>query len=510
MFRKILCLIICGCLVLSLSACTGSGSGSSTASKAAEAAGKYGQLFGGKKITLLCDIGNYIPTLNTEANANSPTVYQSTQHLADEFTKMYPNVTIKWDRTKAGFGDWAQWMTTQIAAGTAPDIVFLQGSTYADKGWFERLNEYLDKPNIFISDNTKWKDTFPAYMWNSYMTSDAKGNIVAIPFTAYPGTATAYYYNKDIFQKVGVSVPKNWEEFISISKKINAAGYIAVAPWLLNKKIVVNNWDIQFSLGPVYADTFRSKWDFNNDSVMTQDELLRAEYEGLFYAENNPAVLDIYSQIKRKYTQVLQKGAQNTDYETLWTNGKVAMMEDGLWRLPTENANTKRKFEFGMFTPPIADTSTSQYAAKIEYTDGPYQPPIETSLNVVKPTVEKKGDGAEETAIRFIQWLTTPKNNSQIVLEKHGESIGVVKGTTIPPELNTWFKQKFPKIPSCQWVTGPTVDSTNTMSRYLEMWVDGYITDQQFKKEYDAALKAGINSQIQAMNIDTSTWKESK
>ena len=42
----------------------------------------------------------------------------TTKELADEFNRMYPNVTIQWIRDKGAFGDWAQWMITQIAAET--------------------------------------------------------------------------------------------------------------------------------------------------------------------------------------------------------------------------------------------------------------------------------------------------------------------------------------------------------------------------------------------------------
>ena len=230
------------------------------------------------------------------------------------------------------------------------------------------------------------------------MTTDAAGNILAVPYTLYAGTATAYYYNKSIFKELNITPPTEWNDFISICKKINKAGYISVAPWSANKTISTDVWDIQFSLGPSYASKIIDVWDLDKNGSMSQNELLRAAYKGEFYAKNNKAVLDMYSKVKEKYTDVLQTGAASTDYEALWNQGKVAMMEDGLWRYPTELSNTKRDFEFGIIPVPVATGQTSQYAADVEYGKGPYQPPICTSLNIVKSAVDKKGEGAKKYA----------------------------------------------------------------------------------------------------------------
>lgn len=469
--------------------------------------GEYGVINGGNPITINLDMNNYLPSINETPTDQNPIVFRSIQVLADEFKKIFPNVTIEWDRTKISVGNWSQWMTTQLAANAAPDVVMLHGAEFADRGWYVRLNEELEKPNIFVEGNTSWKSMFPDYLWKDSMTTDVKGNIVAIPTVLYPGTATAYYYNKDIFASLSITPPKTWEEFKTACEKINKAGFIAVGPWSLNKQVNVSLWDIQYTLGPTYAQKMQSDWDYNKDGVMTPDELMRATFEGKFYAKNNPAVLDLFNQIKYKYTKILQEGAENTDYQALWVEGKVAMMEDGLWRIPTEEANTERKFEYGMFPVPIATSTTSKYASDIVWEKGPYQPPISESYNIVKATIERKGPGAQEAVIKFFQFITKPENLNQMVLEKNGEAIGAVIGTKIPPQLQEWFSQDFPRIPKAQWVTGPTVSSASRMSRQLEMWVKNMITDAEFVQNYDKELEKGITEQISAFGVDTSAWK---
>ncbi len=506
MLKRLIALLLVFVAALPLFACAGGAEDSQEEGPIATDQG-YGILNDGKPLTLRVDLQALMPSMNTEATVENPVVNRAAQELADEFNRMYPNVTIEWVRDKGAFGDWAQWMVTQITAGTAPHITFMQGSTYSDRGWFIPLDDYLDQPNVYVEGNEKWRDLFPSYLWNSYMTSDANGSVVAIPVILYPGVATAYFYNKEIFDKVGVSIPKNWEEYMDVCEKLTAAGYIAVGPWMQNRTPCVNCWDIQFSLGPTFALTQKDKWDYDGDGVMSQNELLRAEYEGVFYAAANPAVMELYGQVKRKYQNALEEGAANTDYDTLWKEGKVAMMEDGVGRMVQENANTERGFAYGMFAAPVADSATSEYAADVEYEKGPYQPPICNSFNIVKAAVEGK-PGEEEAAIRFLQWITTPENNSQLVLEFHGQVLGAVKGCAIPPELNDWFQQDFPRTPQAQWVLGPTLEATNLMSRYLEMWVWDYIDDATFIEKYDKALSDGIEAQIKSMGIDTSGWKK--
>ena len=277
MLKRLIALLLVFVVALPLFACA-DGAGDSQEEGPIATDQGYGILNDGKPLTLRVDLQALMPSMNTEATVENPVVNRAAQELADEFNRMYPNVTIEWVRDKGAFGDWAQWMVTQITAGTAPHITFMQGSTYSDRGWFIPLDDYLDQPNVYVEGNEKWRDLFPSYLWNSYMTSDANGSVVAIPVILYPGVATAYFYNKEIFDKVGVSIPKNWEEYMDVCEKLTAAGYIAVGPWMQNRTPCVNCWDIQFSLGPTFALTQKDKWDYDGDGVMSQNELLRAEY----------------------------------------------------------------------------------------------------------------------------------------------------------------------------------------------------------------------------------------
>lgn len=93
-------------------------------------------------------------------------------------------------------------------------------------------------------------------------------------------------------------------------------------------------WDIQFSLGPTFSYALKDQWDLDGSGTMSQNELLRAAYKGVFNLSEDSGGMVMYDLVKEKFNSILQTGAAATDYETMWNEGKVAMMEDGLWRLP--------------------------------------------------------------------------------------------------------------------------------------------------------------------------------
>ncbi|MDD4107098.1 MAG: extracellular solute-binding protein [Prolixibacteraceae bacterium] len=461
---------------------------------------KHGILYKGEPYTLRIDLNTLMPSEDT----SNPSANKAAQLIADEFMAMFPNVTIEWDRTKGD--DWSYWMTTQLAAESAPDICFLQGSQYGDRGWFIPLNSYLDEANVFVPDNMIWKNMFPNYVWENYLCSDAAGNIVAVPLTLYPGTATAYYYNKDIFEELNLEVPTEWKDFVDICKKINEAGYVALAPWKDNKKVQTGLWDIQFSLGPTFSYALKDVWDLDGSGSMSQHELLRAAYNGVFDLTADSGGMVMYDLVKEKYTEILQVGAGGTDYEPLWNQGKVAMIEDGLWRLPAENANTEREFEYGMFPVPVATTATTSKAADVEYKKGAYNPPVHESYQIVKKTVESKGEGAIEVCIRFLHWLTSPDNVNLLIEEGKGGFIGAVKGTMVPSLLDEWLQNDFARLPTSQWVMWPTSDSFMRMSKYLEMYVRDMISQEEFIVGYNKELETGTQSQANGLGLDTTGW----
>jgi len=463
----------------------------------------------GKPVTLKVQFHGLTPTTNTTPTPENPNVFNSTRILAEQYMKIHPNVKIEWVRqTFPNAVQAIEWWTTQIAGGTAPDIGFTWGTSYADKGWYMVLNDALETSNPYVKGNKKWKDLFPSYLWSSGSIVDSKGEIVAIPMTLFAGPPTAYYYNKDIFNRLGLKPVRSWAEFVDMAKKIKAAGYIAVAPWSGNKAINTDLWDLYFSIGPVYAGRLLPRIDYNKNGLLDPVETLRACKEGYFSTKKNEYARELWRLIKQKFTEVYSPGWENTDYAPLWNEGKVAMKQDGTWAIPGELSNTKRNFDFGMFPPPVVTKETSKYVVSIRFTvKGPYQPDPAVAFNIFEPSIKAHGgEGVKEAAVDFLKFMTTPDNLSQIILE-FGSQLGAVKGCKIPPQLQDWFNNSFPILPKAGWPTAFTSEGHEVMSRLLDAWVRGMMKDDEFFQKFDDAQQKSADDAIKAQNIDTKGWK---
>lgn len=512
--KKLIAILLATSMVLWLSACgtsspdvspdTTVNTGSASSVPEPESTSKAPE-----PVKLVVDMHGWMPTVNTEPTAENPTVFLSPQKIADKFMEENPHITIAWARTKPVGGleqELAEWFTTQINAGTVPAIAFSWGTKYQDRGWYLSLDEYLDTPNEYIEGNTKWRDLFPEYLWSNVNIAGVNGDILAIPIALFSGPATGYYYNKAAFADAGITkIPSTWEEMLSASKLLKAKGYIGIAPWSIFKKIDFASWVEQFCIGPSMAAALMSQTDYNKDGKVDATENLRGVKAGIFNPVDKPYAQEFFRQIKRYYTEVLEKGWENADYSTFWNEGKIGMREEGMWALQSENSNKVRVFDYGVFAAPPISKDTTEYASEIKYTEkGPYQPDPDLQLNIMKDAV-KDNPAMLDAAVKFLKFLTTPENISQLVLE-HGADIGAVKGAEVPPILQEWLNQPFAIIPKASWPAAFTDDKNLVLDKNLEMWIKSSLTDAQFFKIVNDTQQAGADAFIKSTNVDTTGW----
>ncbi len=515
--KKVLSIMLVMSMILSLAAC---GKDNSSEKADSQDNGKAEVTPGGDSqgsdtteytgdIELLVDLHGWMPTLNTEPTAENPTVFRSPQDIADKFNELYPNITIKWARNKPVGGlqsELAEWFTTQINAGTVPAIAFSWGTQYQDRDWYLPLDEYLDTPNEFVEGNTKWRDLFPEYLWSSSTIANAKKEVVAVPIALYPGPATGYFYNKTAFEAAGLTeAPVTWEELLTASNKMKEAGYTGISPTSILPNIQFGAWVQQFSIGPYLAAGIMDEADYDGDSRVDSSEQVRGVKAGLYNPVDKENAQELFKQIKRYYTEVLELGWESTDYTTAWNEGKVGFREDGMWILQSENSNKTRSFDFGVFPAPPISKDTTEYAADVKYTEkGPYQPDPDLQLNIMKDAVEGKPE-VLDAAVKFLKFLTTPENNSAMILEQ-GSDIGAVIGSDVAPILAEWLNQPFAIVPKTNWPNAFTDEQNLALDKNLELWVKDSMADDEFFKKVNEIQQQGADDYIESMNIDTSGW----
>jgi ABC-type glycerol-3-phosphate transport system substrate-binding protein len=154
-----------------------------------------------------------------------------------DFQKLNPGVEIEWLDKKGP--DFPAFYQTQLVAGTAPDIVDLQGELWVEwavNGALLDLTPYVQKEPDFI------KLYYPDYL-SSYVY-DKKN--YAIPFYV---SKTLLYYNKLMFKEAGLSEPpKNFDEIITFSEamaKGEKTGFLTLNfDWLYWPLLKMNGIDL--------------------------------------------------------------------------------------------------------------------------------------------------------------------------------------------------------------------------------------------------------------------------
>ncbi|WP_137149983.1 extracellular solute-binding protein [Devosia sp. FKR38] len=138
------------------------------------------------------------------------------EELVKSFEAANPDINIDIE-TRPGGSEGDNLVKTRLATGAMTDIF-----RYNSGSLFQAIN-----PQQFLVDltNEPWQADVQASFKQVVTAPD--GTVRGAPMGAAMGGGI--YYNKAIYQELGLSVPKTWAEFMDNNEKIKAAGKVAVA-----------------------------------------------------------------------------------------------------------------------------------------------------------------------------------------------------------------------------------------------------------------------------------------
>ena len=136
---------------------------------------------------------------------------QTIKDVAAGFEKKYPNVKI--NLVNAGTGD-KQYTALQnaVAAGNGvPDVAQIE--------YYAVLQFALSKSlaNVAGYGATSLKSDFTPGPWNAVTPS---GGVYGLPLDSGP---MALFYNKEVFDKYGITVPTTWTDYVDAARKLHKA-----------------------------------------------------------------------------------------------------------------------------------------------------------------------------------------------------------------------------------------------------------------------------------------------
>ena len=128
--------------------------------------------------------------------------------IFEKFEKENPGVKIEYEGIP--WGQYMEKIITSIAAGMSPDVIrFGYAPRFASKGMLTPLDDYIKGRDGIKLDVYAKGALNAAHMW--------KGKIYALPHDLVP---YGVFYNMDILEKAGATIPKSLEEFNVLAKKL--------------------------------------------------------------------------------------------------------------------------------------------------------------------------------------------------------------------------------------------------------------------------------------------------
>jgi ABC-type glycerol-3-phosphate transport system substrate-binding protein len=151
--------------------------------------------------------------------------------LIEAYREVNPGVEVKLELKGGNMGiGYPTWLNTQLTTGAPrPDIVASNLSP--------RYMQYLDfdyyREVINPHTGNRWEEDLD---FNFYELRNKRGERIMLPTQS---VKVVWYYNKTVFEKLGLTLPATWSEFLVLCQRIRDAGY---TPLTLKFNLRYHQW----------------------------------------------------------------------------------------------------------------------------------------------------------------------------------------------------------------------------------------------------------------------------
>ncbi|MET1007103.1 MAG: extracellular solute-binding protein [Propionibacteriaceae bacterium] len=192
-------------------------------------------------------------------NSSSNSFGPAWDELLTKFTAD-TGITVK--TTVLPVDQFAQTLSTQLAAGTAPELVFNQAPHKPEL--VVPLNSYLDKPNPYVEGNQRWWDLFVSEKYGPKINNsiNAKGQTEFVPFNL---VATGLFVNEKVLADAGVKAPiTTWSQLMNGCVALREAGY---TPMAMDNGFLGLSWTMQAISNMLFAKYYDQLNDYAPDGT---------------------------------------------------------------------------------------------------------------------------------------------------------------------------------------------------------------------------------------------------
>ncbi|MCB9137391.1 MAG: extracellular solute-binding protein [Caldilineaceae bacterium] len=250
--------------------------------------------------------------------------------IFDAFHAEHPNITVEFDPSNPS--EYNAALRTQLEGGTAPDLFYLRSFSTSRQLYEEGFLEPLD-------DVENLQANFTEAARSPWATDD--GLAYGVPFIA---VSHGIYYNQDLFDELGLTVPETWEELLTTAQAVQDAGYDAFAnasgdEWTIAEIVFMN-------LAPTFIGGREGRLAYLSGERCFNDENAVAAFQ---------AVADL-----APYFPDGQEALNYYDSQQLFILGEAAMWLGGSWDIPVFEQDIT-DFSWSVFPIPAPEGQTEEY-----------------------------------------------------------------------------------------------------------------------------------------------------
>ncbi|QQO07930.1 ABC transporter substrate-binding protein [Breznakiella homolactica] len=316
------------------------------------------------------DSGNKVQLTFSSWRTEDVAVYEE---LIGMFQKQNPDISVTYRSYKTE--EYQTVLATNFKGGSAADVIHLRAygnfEQFAQPGYLMPLTEEII-PELKVFSKQSLGGS----------TSIHDNKVYGVP---YASMSIVIYYNKAIYDKLGLKVPETWNEFIANLEKCKSAGITGLANG------TYAGWASEVAWGSVAPNVYGGN-DFYDALIAGRTNFLDPRFI---------ASLDTFAGLS-KYMPSGFTGLDYVEQQMLFINDMAAHFLGGTFEASYFQAQNP-DLNFDLFVCPPAKKGDTQYISS--YMDGSY------GINNASPN--------KEAAIKFVRFLAS-KEAQQFLCDKLG------------------------------------------------------------------------------------------